>query len=204
MQGSGYKFTGYAQIVATLSGPNTLHARKQGKNKVEFSDGGVIEFGCPDVDISGLVMGERNVNFVGECFVRDPVNKFKCDIKFGGATGMVNWITSSISSLWKKSAPPTDYFSAVIRQYSDNSDKTVEITKGVGSWLDFLEFNGEEIWHLGLQPKVDWVTDQYFMPSDSRFRPDLIALANQDVRTAQVAKDALENKQRRDKTLRGH
>ena len=40
------------------------------------------------------------------------------------------------------------------------------------------------------------------LPSDSRFRTDLIALQNEDLRKAQESKDELENLQRNDRKLR--
>jgi len=43
---------------------------------------------------------------------------------------------------------------------------------------------------------------EYPLPSDSRFREDLVALRGGDVGAAQAQKEALEQRQRQDKALR--
>jgi len=197
-----YTFMGHGTLVAGLSGPNTLRAYKRGKHIVKFPDGGVIEYTTPHMNISGLVYGDRTVNFIGQCEVKDPVNMIKCDITFGGYNGWGKWFKSKLSSFFSSKKAPSDFFEAVIKQYSDNSDKTIEICKGGGSWLEYVEFNQEKLWQIGMETGGTWIDSETFLPSDSRCRPDLGHLLNRDIPNAQAAKDSLENLQRHDRALR--
>lgn len=194
-----FQFVGHGQLLAGLVGPNTLLASKQGKNNISFSDGGAVEYSCPKLQISGLVYGERTVNFVGSCSVEDAGNKLRCEIEFGGHNGVLNWLTS----WWSKPLVLSDYFTATIKQYSENSNSTVEIAKGGGSWLEYVQFGREVLWHMGLEPAVPWILDEAALPSDSRFRADLTALIANDLEEAQLEKEDAENRQGRDRALRG-
>ena len=71
-----------------------------------------------------------------------------------------------------------------------------------GDWLDHLIFDKEKLWDFEeLTPySVHYVSNP--LPSDSRFRIDLIALLNENLKRAQENKDTLENIQRTDRKLR--
>ena len=57
-------------------------------------------------------------------------------------------------------------------------------------------------WTLGEEAPQHWVPVATPLPSDCRFREDLVLLQQGDVKQGQVAKERLENRQRTDAKLR--
>ena len=71
---------GNGLLAAGLAGPNSLKATRNGSNILTFDDGTYIEWTNPEVLISGLVYGERNVSFVGQWEITYPAHNMICDI----------------------------------------------------------------------------------------------------------------------------
>ncbi|KXZ54450.1 hypothetical protein GPECTOR_4g1001 [Gonium pectorale] len=71
-----------------------------------------------------------------------------------------------------------------------------------GSWLSHISIDGTRYWSVGSEVPDRWQPVADPLPSDSRYREDLVELANGDVKGAQRAKEALEVVQRHDKKLR--
>mmetsp|Transcript_21576 Transcript_21576/g.39467 ORF Transcript_21576/g.39467 Transcript_21576/m.39467 type:complete len:352 (-) Transcript_21576:28-1083(-) len=198
-----FRFTGHGQLVAGLSGPNTLYASKKGRNVISFFDGTVIEYDAPSMEISGLVMGERIVNYVGKFNVTDITHQLVCECEFVTKKGMIGSLTSWFKS---KTTHPTDFFNIVIRQYSEQNEHEVVLARGLGSWLEYVAFNDNRLWTIKDPITADWTPHEVSqrLPSDSSFRPDLKYLRQGNLKQAQIEKDALEDVQRADKVLRGH
>ena len=57
-------------------------------------------------------------------------------------------------------------------------------------------------WTLTTEPRDQWLGLDDVLPSDSRFREDLLALKVGDLKQAQAQKEKLEKRQRQDKKLR--
>jgi hypothetical protein len=57
-------------------------------------------------------------------------------------------------------------------------------------------------WTLGEQAPVQWTPVPNPLPSDCRFREDLVLLRQEDYKQGQAAKEMLENRQRADAKLR--
>ncbi len=70
-----------------------------------------------------------------------------------------------------------------------------------GSWLGYVSFGGKRYWSV-TEPHDRWRPAPNPLPSDCRFRQDLVQLAAGDLKEAQRAKEALENMQRQDKKVR--
>jgi hypothetical protein len=89
---------------------------------------------------------------------------------------------------------------------SDDDDRNNIVWEPVasctGNWLSFLDWDDERFWTVSEDMPFHWQPDPDPLPSDSRFRADLAALAAGDVVEAQKAKEALENSQRVDAKLR--
>jgi len=108
---------------------------------------------------------------------------------------------------WGKTKSPTDYLIGSVFK-SRNGDLEDEanrelISTAEGTWLGSLEFDGKIYWdwQLGLPKFTPRPVDDP-LPSDCRFREDLIALAKGDLEGATHWKQALEVKQRREAKLR--
>lgn len=110
-----------------------------------------------------------------------------------------------------------DYFDGVITDsidfdYKANRGDDVEkmskkhniriYTKFDGNWTERMTADDEIMWeYTKYKPmKLNYINNP--LPSDCRFRTDLIALLNNDYSKAQEQKDELENIQRNDRKLR--
>jgi len=72
-----------------------------------------------------------------------------------------------------------------------------------GSWLSHLNIDGQRYWTLATERPDTWQpASAGVLPSDARFRNDLVVLKDGDVKGSQQWKELLENVQRRDKKLR--
>lgn len=71
-----------------------------------------------------------------------------------------------------------------------------------GNWTESMRIDDVEVWNYDrYRPlKLHYINNP--LPSDGRFRPDLIALLNHDLPKAQEKKDELEEIQRNDRKLR--
>eukprot|EP00741_Cyanophora_paradoxa_P021675 tig00000241_g20921.t1 len=90
-----------------------------------------------------------------------------------------------------------------IHEASDplRKDKKLEVvSEGRGSWLSHIEFGSKRVWDIkttlrypGAAPDTDP------LPTDSRFREDIVLLAAGRVQEAQAAKHAIEERQREER-----
>ena len=81
-------------------------------------------------------------------------------------------------------------------------DMDQEIGNIEGSWLDNLVIGGEEVWNLNKIMPIRQVPEENPLPSDSRFREDLIFVKYNDIKMADKWKVKLEERQRFEKKLR--
>jgi hypothetical protein len=177
-----FTLSGYGQISAGLSGPNTLYATKKGRCMIKFFDGTVIEYDLPSLQISGLVMGERIMNFVGKFSLRDLTHQLVCECEFTTKKSIVG----SLASWWSASdSLPTDFFNASIRH--DQSTAAGELAKGIGSWLEYVAFNDVRVWTIRDPIVAEWtpLPESLRLPSDSTLRKDLHFLAEGNLQRAQ-------------------
>ena len=91
-----YIFQGHGQIIAGLSGANTLKACKQGKHHIRFKNGDLVEYIAPNMKISGLVLGQRNVNFDDSFEVNDRANKIVARFTFEESKGVIDQVKGKI------------------------------------------------------------------------------------------------------------
>lgn len=71
-----------------------------------------------------------------------------------------------------------------------------------GSWLDNLVIGNEEIWNINKMNPVRQIPEENPLPSDCRFREDLLYLKTNDLKLADKWKVLLEVRQRYEKKLR--
>lgn len=72
-----YRFSGFFEYKAWLSGLNSLGGSRVGKQIFSFNDGGLLSIKDPTMLISNLVTGDRALNFVGQMVITDHINKLE-------------------------------------------------------------------------------------------------------------------------------
>jgi hypothetical protein len=76
------------------------------------------------------------------------------------------------------------------------------LARGAGNWLSHLDFGATRYWTLSEERPDRWTPAAAPLPSDCRFREDLVALHSGDVKGAQEWKKTLEERQRTQAKLR--
>lgn len=194
--GNSYHFYGHGQTAASARG-NSLKGYQTGLNCIEFADGTKISFTLPVLHIGGVMWGERVLYYEDVVSFKDEKNKLQCDVAFNAeAIGFVK-------GLFTKQKQPVDFFRGEIVRHSSEKGKKKDVVALVeGSWLDHLDMDGKRMWSVETTlPHVIFPSDDP-LPSDCRFREDLVALAEKDIPTARESKLMLEERQRYDAKLR--
>lgn len=196
-----WRFEVIQEFKATLNGHNSIKAHKEGAMVLTLSDGTqyVVEEG--HVNIDGLVYGKLVVNIWGTITITDITNNIRAEWVFDPEKkGMVKKLASKLKFWGKKQEKrPSDHFD--IRVFQTINDEEEVICEGTGSYLEFLEFDGERYWEMG-EEWGEWHKPEEILHSDSSFRKDLLFLKDKDYDAAQTAKEEIENAQRADKALR--
>lgn len=200
-----WKFYGFGEWAASFRG-NSISGRQQGPHIVEFSDGTKIIYELPEVWIKGLLFGARLVDFSGSVKFRDDKNGVGADMIIDPPAA-----TDSSWSSWfgygNTNKLPSDFIEGELFSYKLNKDER-EVNKRKicsidGSWLGELRFDNKSYWKWSMNVKrADPLPVENPLPSDCRFRSDLIALQKGDLDLAQKEKERLENIQRREAKLR--
>ena len=101
--GGKYRFSGFFEYKAWLSGFNTLGGSRVGKQIYSFSDGGLLSLKDPTLEITNLISSERTLNFVGQMQIIDHINKLEVVVTYNppqqGASGG-GMFKSLKSKLW--------------------------------------------------------------------------------------------------------
>lgn len=196
--GNIYHFYGHGRTSASARG-NSLKGYQTGLNCIEFGDGTKLTFTLPVLHIGGVMWGERVLYYEDTISFKDEKNKLQCDVQFNAeAVGFVK-------GLFTKAKQPVDYIRGEIIRVSTEKSKKKDIVAVLeGSWLDHLDIDGKRMWSAETTlPNVIFPVDDP-LPSDCRFRDDLVALAEKDIPTARESKLMLEERQRYDAKLRSN
>jgi len=198
-----YVFTGEANWTATVSG-NSLKGRQSGVSCVVFGrDDASVTWELPYVGMKGVMWGTRVLYYAGEMVFVDAKNKLRAEIKVTDAN-----TSRSIKQWWNGEEKVPDSVKGTIYQCQNPLVKVEAGNKGVpvahvdGIWLTHLDVDGKRIWARDRQPQHRPRPVENPLPSDCRYRGDLIALKGGDMVDAQIAKEAMENDQRGDAKLR--
>ncbi len=116
---------------------------------------------------------------MGEIVFKDLTNGYECTLK--------------LDSVKKK---PSDFFSGEIKQ------KNVALCKIVGSYLSYIEFNGNRYWDIRENIPIKMQEIDKHLKSSSYYREDRKYLQEGKLEEAQTIKDKLEEVQRCDRKLR--
>ena len=159
----------------------------------------------------GLMRGTRTYDYTKNMKISDDENNIHAEIIFN--PDRKGWFKRMFFS----QKTTNDFFEGIITNQRDfdlryersgDLDKTAKknnitiYSKMEGSWIKNLKIDDETVWdYKKLKPQSLWYVNNP-LPSDCRFRTDLIALLNSDLSKAQELKDELENIQRNDRKLR--
>ena len=213
-----YKIYGHITINGHIHA-NSLDGANEGWYTVEFNDGKKFKFCLPSMNIWGLLMGTRGLQIKAAIVVLDEATKTKGVLKFAAdmKTGLTSMFTTTQHDIVRGLIYRYDEakHQQVIKKHHDKwlvtindlahmSDVKEEIFKLEGSWLRELRCGGELLWSLDRdlkngQPHV-WIDNP--LPSDVRFREDLICLIRKNEELSQTWKTKLEEQQRHERALR--
>lgn len=206
-----YRLYGKGEVAAKMGGINTICGSRIGETVIEFRDGSVIKISNPEMRIDGLMMGDRTINYAKSFTVTDQTNDLVAETTFNYVeTGTLSKIGSTFKSFFTSSTsdkPVFDTFSVVVCHHTKNRETNAVmksiVTKGSGSWLSHIEFDGRIYWKI-----ANTITDLWNcnrdnkLQSDSTYRLDSKYIREKKYDRAQKEKDILENVQRNDAKLR--
>ena len=86
-----------------------------------------------------------------------------------------------------------------IHQLKKNSTSFIDIE---GRWTSHCEIDSDEYWNVDDYKLLGKYDDGFILPSDGRFRKDLIYFIKDDEENSQKEKENLEELQRKDRRLR--
>lgn len=208
-----YSFHGSAEFTASF-GANSMKAGQEGDSFFKFKDGQTVRTQAPYYVLGGTVMGDRTINVDGFMQFEDEENEIKAIIIFnpimkeGGIFKSHTYAgkTDEFRGLiykprQRKKKEKTKKFNKYKHIEEDADEVYAEIE---GSWLRNLKIDGEEWWNIedpDMRPQRH-VPDTVCLPSDWRFREDLICLHRGNMKQADKWKVRLEVQQRLDRKHR--
>ena len=198
---------------------NSINAFNEGWGTVEFKDGQKIKFCTPNLYIWGLVVNSRGLQYTAPIIVIDEANQLKGVLKFSadvkkGLTSYFSTFRSDVcrGALYKYDVKKhneicnkyKDKWLAMINELGEMADMVKVLQKVEGTWLREIRVDGELLWSLDTD--VQYYQQHMFvddpLPSDLRFREDLIWLHRKNEELSQTWKVKLEEQQRLDRANR--
>eukprot|EP01087_Luapelamoeba_hula_P017794 TRINITY_DN5639_c0_g1_i2.p1 TRINITY_DN5639_c0_g1~~TRINITY_DN5639_c0_g1_i2.p1 ORF type:complete len:398 (-),score=72.38 TRINITY_DN5639_c0_g1_i2:172-1365(-) len=197
-----WRLYGYGEWSASFR-VNTVKGHQRGPHTVEFSDGTRITYNLPWMNVHGIIMGERIIEYEGPMAFRDEKNGLACDIEMNPKQDGGGFL----SSWFSKAKLPTDYFKGNIVRVKPEKKKGDEddvICDVQGTWLGAVEFgDGQRTWEFqGDYTVYEPIRTPEPLPSDCRYREDCYFLMVGDMERSQEAKTAYEVQQRAEAALR--
>ena len=197
---------------------NNFNLFSEGWLTIEFKDGNKLKFFLPSLSLKNMVVGSRKVQYVGSICIKDESLLLKSVIKMNAeASGyLMSYFTSSRQDTMKgkiyRYNPMKDaeirgvgggWYEMMMKQ-GQMEDVTEVFHEIEGSWQSELKIDGETVWnleddHMFAMP-VNYTENP--LPSDCRFREDMIWLAMNNQDQSQIWKTLLEEQQRKDRKLR--
>ena len=201
------EFTMYGYLITDASVyVNTLYSTRLGKFFIKFKDGTLYQLRLPTITLKGISMGDRLYNYSDKCLVEDLTNNLCSYIEINPDE------PGFFSGLFKSKKTFPDYFRGKIVDLNDvtiqenNQHKLAKNAKSYckieGEWTSFISFDEVEYWNIDNVKSFTVYSHPFTLPSDGRYRGDLINLIKGDQEKSQVEKEKLEVRQRQDRKLR--
>lgn len=166
---------------------------------VDFAlDNGRITYNLPEVWVRGVAWGDRIIEYDGVMNFHDEKNKLYAEVKINRPEAAGGWFS------WKKK-DPTDYLTGNIFKYQSNptGNDRKPVSKITGSWMGCVLFDDKRYWSIKDQlPKFGLERTDTCLPSDSRYREDVLHLRSGDLDVAADWKAKLEENQRAEAKIR--
>ena len=201
---NSYHLHGAGEWHASFSG-NSVKGHQTGRSVISFRNGTTLAITWPHISIRGLIYGDRIIEFEKEAIFEDVTNGLTGVIYFNpDATGLLGSIGGWFSS---KKKIPSDYFRGGIYTGPIDPENPAlnRVAEVSGTWLGWLDFDdGDRYWDIRdphLKPFRP-LPVPYPLPSDCRYRLDIVNLKEGNSDGAQAAKHELEEAQRADAKLR--
>jgi len=187
-----YHFYGSGELSAAFRG-NSIRGHQEGIHVVKFKDGSSVCYKLPEVWVRGIMFGERIIEYDGPITFHDKTNRIYAELRINPEPG--GWFT------WKKK--PSDYIMGAIFRYEGTPQNRKQICTIEGSWLGCVVFDKKYYWNWKDNlPKAKPIPVDDPLPSDCRFRKDIIQMKAGDMTAANNGKHELETKQRAEAALR--
>jgi len=160
--------------------------RNEGPNNLTFkADSQTITYQYPSNKVSGLLWGERTMTVEGSMILEDVGNSLKAVILFGTKKGdeYVGKIYHSDPAKASKKEPS---------KLSDLKDVKSLVAEINGNWKENLFIGEQEFWNKATVESSKLLPLANPLPSDPRYREDLIWLKRKNEEYAQIWKSRLE------------
>jgi len=204
-----WKFYGRYEFEGKLN-KNTLYIRQDGPNYVEFKDKTRIVFSLPMVKVKGMIFGDREFHYAGVAKFLDALTGIKAIVKMSSAEkkgffGKRKHDTFDGKIYYCKTGIPVKTFKT--KEEEDDDDlKYADVAKDIctisGSFLENLVIDGKEYWTIDKQKPNSCKPVKDPLPSDVRFREDMVWLKYGNLQNAGDWKVRLEEQQRWDRKIR--
>ena len=186
---------------------NILYTTRLGKCFIKFKDGTLFQVRLPVIFLKGLSMGDRLFNYYNKCLVQDLTNNLCSYIEMN--PDEPGYFASFFKS--KKTFP--DYFRGKIVDLNnvtiDEANGDHKLAKDAksygyieGEWTSYISFDNVEYWNNENSKPFTIFSHEFTLPSDGKYRGDLIELIKGDKEKSQIEKEKLEVRQRKDRKLR--
>jgi len=198
-------------LTIALDGPINVEIPKQGQSYVYF---------LPKLQIEGMMMGERTINYTGPMLFDDKTNNNKAIIMYNRQSSEKSSLKRLYLQVFGKaddiggfiylkkscSATLTQEHVDLIKNEKDIDDIDYIFAYITGKWLSTLKISGVEYWKRedaqNLYPQIWHVPLADPLPSDWRYREDLIYLWRGEHRYSEKWKIKLEVHQRNEDSNR--
>jgi hypothetical protein len=198
---NAYKIYGSITYNPKFSG-NSLTLTPSGKRVLEFKDKqkiDIVQF--PAFKLGGLMMGERSFVMKTSIKLEDKKNLLRLVIIFHGESKLKKEKKDRFEGIIYKYNPAIPFPDKIL-SLADLKDVEKEIASIEGSWLEYMNIGGVQYWKLDNTKPCRMLYANNPIPSDARFREDLIYLKRGAKDNADKWKDSLEIRQREDKKQR--
>ncbi len=210
---NSYQFYGFYEFTAIMSG-NNMRAGQKGPNNIKFADGHHIRYSLVDYKLGGTVMGDRTIESVGNMVFEDLTNNVKAVLCFN-TFKKSGWF--KVTETGRKDeffgliykTQPIDQEASYKRHYVKSSKEIKDLSQLKGEIVEKIcDVSGFLQRHIKIGDKVYWEIDkdvpdrqipmiekssgQQILPSDWRFREDLIWLKYNNIPIAHNWKVRLE------------
>ena len=176
-QNKKYKFHGFYDF---LSKPKAFGSKliviQKGPNICEFENGEKVIYNLPKVKLLNCKSEEdRSTHYTGQMIFVDVKNNMKGCVFFAKNKKKVTDIHGYI----QKFVFPKDYIFNIEEEiiYAKNKKNYTNILCAIkGNWIQYIDFDDKNYWHIDKFDINPVLPIEHPLPSDGRFREDLIWL----------------------------